>query len=289
MSKGREPLRIPDHWRGQDRQFVIQLERILDNVYGCKADAEDTKKAIAELAQGISDLGTSKLDKSKVYNGLDKSTSGFALDARQGKALNDKWGNFHVAGYITSLANLIAYINGLDTNDQAIVHTSSALATSLFGKADTVAAICFVHKASTSNAYFLCVNRNNATFGNISLGGGTVSILHPISEYGMDAGSNTLSYGKMCYGHITNSNNSIYLMYPIHVRPGLSVKSISLTQVTVRGIGGYVMNSVTSFTGYTISASIEDNMLRIRLDRSTAYGTNNTPVVGQVSGTVVLE
>lgn len=30
-----------------------------------------------------------KLDKANVYNGLDKTASGFALDARQGKALND--------------------------------------------------------------------------------------------------------------------------------------------------------------------------------------------------------
>lgn len=34
MSKRREPLRVPANWTGQDRQFVIQLERILDDIYG---------------------------------------------------------------------------------------------------------------------------------------------------------------------------------------------------------------------------------------------------------------
>ena len=40
----------------------------------------------------LSDLGTVfdyKLDKANVYNGLDKTTDGYALDARQGKALKD--------------------------------------------------------------------------------------------------------------------------------------------------------------------------------------------------------
>lgn len=46
MSKGREPLRIPDNWRSQDRQFVIQLERILDKMF--KED-DDTGERITEL------------------------------------------------------------------------------------------------------------------------------------------------------------------------------------------------------------------------------------------------
>ena len=31
--RGREPLRVPSRWTGEDRAFVIQLERVLDDIY----------------------------------------------------------------------------------------------------------------------------------------------------------------------------------------------------------------------------------------------------------------
>lgn len=48
---------------------------------------------------------TEKLDKANVYNNLDKTDSGFALDARQGKALND------------AKLNKTSVYNGLDKTD----------------------------------------------------------------------------------------------------------------------------------------------------------------------------
>lgn len=89
QKRSHERLRIPEQWKGQDRQFVIQLERILDDVYNGKADAENTKQAIASLTASVESLDSDKLDKSNVYNGLDKTAFGFALDARQGEVLSD--------------------------------------------------------------------------------------------------------------------------------------------------------------------------------------------------------
>lgn len=43
-----------------------------------------------ETKGGLNALNDKKLDIANVYNGLDKTASGFALDARQGKALDDK-------------------------------------------------------------------------------------------------------------------------------------------------------------------------------------------------------
>lgn len=31
--KQHEPLRVPDKWMGQDRAFVIQINRLLDEIY----------------------------------------------------------------------------------------------------------------------------------------------------------------------------------------------------------------------------------------------------------------
>ena len=49
-----------------------------------------SKQALAAaIAANITPATIGALASANVYNGLDKSTSGFALDARQGKALND--------------------------------------------------------------------------------------------------------------------------------------------------------------------------------------------------------
>ena len=62
---------------------------------------------------------SSKLDTSKVYNGLDKTATGFALDASQGKALNDK------------IAKIIKYKGSVSfTNGAATVKVTGARSTS---------------------------------------------------------------------------------------------------------------------------------------------------------------
>jgi len=35
-----EPLRIPERWTGQDRSFVVQLERLLDDIYNHMNNAD---------------------------------------------------------------------------------------------------------------------------------------------------------------------------------------------------------------------------------------------------------
>lgn len=34
MKRQHEPLRVPENWKNQDRTFVVQLERLLDELYG---------------------------------------------------------------------------------------------------------------------------------------------------------------------------------------------------------------------------------------------------------------
>ena len=33
MKRQHEPLRVPEYWKGQDRTFVVQLDRMLDEIY----------------------------------------------------------------------------------------------------------------------------------------------------------------------------------------------------------------------------------------------------------------
>ena len=48
MKKQHEPLRIPERWQGQDRMLVVQIDRILDEIYNMLGNLE---KRIAELEQ----------------------------------------------------------------------------------------------------------------------------------------------------------------------------------------------------------------------------------------------
>jgi len=54
-----EPLRIPEHWRGQDRSFVVQLEHILDDIYAHMHNADAWKSVYPVGAVFISSEDTS--------------------------------------------------------------------------------------------------------------------------------------------------------------------------------------------------------------------------------------
>lgn len=48
-----EPLRVPDGWSGQSRAFVIQLERLLDDVYAKLGKAQTAEKQLSETLEEI--------------------------------------------------------------------------------------------------------------------------------------------------------------------------------------------------------------------------------------------
>lgn len=43
-----EPLRVPERWSGQDRALVIQLERILDDIYAKLGNIDKEIKKLKE-------------------------------------------------------------------------------------------------------------------------------------------------------------------------------------------------------------------------------------------------
>lgn len=43
-----EPLRVPDGWKEQDRTFVIQLERLIDEIYVLLSKLDERVKALEE-------------------------------------------------------------------------------------------------------------------------------------------------------------------------------------------------------------------------------------------------
>ena len=43
-----EPLRVPDGWKNQERMLVIQLERLLDEIYAAIGRLEQKVKELSE-------------------------------------------------------------------------------------------------------------------------------------------------------------------------------------------------------------------------------------------------
>ena len=43
-----DPLRVPERWQGQERAFVIQMERLLDEIYAQLGNLDKRIKALEE-------------------------------------------------------------------------------------------------------------------------------------------------------------------------------------------------------------------------------------------------
>lgn len=48
MKRQHEPLRVPSHWKDQDRSFVLQLDRILDDIYAIIGRLEEKIRELSE-------------------------------------------------------------------------------------------------------------------------------------------------------------------------------------------------------------------------------------------------
>ena len=51
MARQHEPLRVPDGWDGQSRMLVIQIERILNDIYIQLGNMDKRIKALEEAAE----------------------------------------------------------------------------------------------------------------------------------------------------------------------------------------------------------------------------------------------
>ena len=48
MKRQHEPLRVPDGWKDQDRSLILQLDRILDEIYALLGRLEEKVKELEE-------------------------------------------------------------------------------------------------------------------------------------------------------------------------------------------------------------------------------------------------
>lgn len=56
MKRQHEPLRVPDRWHGQDRTLVVQLERMLDEIYRELGKIRELSEALEALTERVAAL-----------------------------------------------------------------------------------------------------------------------------------------------------------------------------------------------------------------------------------------
>ena len=102
------------------------------------------------------------------------------------------------------------------------------------------------------------------------------------------AGIHSLSGHTKCAGYLTNSGQNLHFFYPVACFAGMTASNFSITNLTARGISGYILNNISSLSGLTPSFTVQQNGIHIQLASATSLGTNNTPVEVDVDGSITF-
>lgn len=123
---------------------------------------------LGKLAKAVSTVVTiagDYLKATQVYNGLDKSATGFALDASQGKALNDK---------ITKLGNIEVVLNATGSSGSFAAQNAGVYFCSISDGNTGAAWICC--RKGTANAGISEMYNNSASRFSASISNNTVTL-----------------------------------------------------------------------------------------------------------------
>jgi len=118
--RGREPLRIPQGWKDQDRALIIQLERILDDIYRRfdKSDIEALQARMTAAEEDIGELDTAVGNAEDDIDSLESrmDTAEDDIDAVEGR-LDTAEGNIStLQGNYTSVSGELAALYTLTVN-----------------------------------------------------------------------------------------------------------------------------------------------------------------------------
>jgi len=91
--------------------------------------------------------------------------------------------NLFVSGYEAyyTLADLTSYLSNRITGEIVIVRIASSLASSFFEAGTGKPTVCYILKASATNAYYLAVTQDNISVGNINVSNSTISALKDLA------------------------------------------------------------------------------------------------------------
>ena len=130
-----------------------------------------------------------------------------------------------------------------------------------------------------------------------NIGAGSASNDTDIEAFKMNAmkkGSNSLRGAMSCPGFISGSSKDIYITYLVSTYGCTDITAINITNITVRGVSGYILHDDTPTSGgFKITAwrFISGSGFRIQLTKLSGSWsvTNNTPVIANIDGTVTFK
>lgn len=149
-----------------------------------------------------------KLDAANVYNGLDKTAAGFALDARQGKVLNDKIVSYkNDTSTIAELkTGLLAFVNTLSVNDvRNYSFWTSGSMEAPFSIGQLYAGdITVTSKSSNTSRFSAVFSCDNGTPVSVGYNAGTWKI----EELALNSNINRRNIQKSVFSQLDNSGNT---------------------------------------------------------------------------------
>lgn len=272
MIRGHEPLRVPSNWKSEDRAFVVQLERVLDDIY-----SRFGRIGLKDLSPEIQD----KIDIIEpVYNGLDKVDAGYALDARQGKTLNDNFTNLQMR-YLNKTGDDLNNLYNTSDTGFYITGASTTNSPASYSALIVVArnGICYQTVVSTTDIY-----KRSRTGSPLAWSAWTKIV------------SNYFEHDKQyavvseAYGYVTSSSTTMYVDVVL-AKAFDRAPTITRLDIIARGTNGYIdvfteAKNVFSQSGFSVSCALRnERLLRIEIKKTTALTnvTNNTPVILVVS------
>ena len=106
------------------------------------------------------------------------------------------------------------------------------------------------------------------------------------------AGTYAFDENVYCVGCLTSSSTHLNFFYPFLPKAGVTVSTINISSITVRGVSGYVLNAATAadLTGWTFSGVRTTWGLKFVLEAPTAIteAPNNTPLMVHLRGSFRL-
>lgn len=97
--------------------------------------------------------------------------------------LQSRLENMYVSAYDAyySVSDLATYMSGRKTGDIVIARIASTAASAFFENGSAKPAICFLLKAGSTNTYFMAVQQDNVSIGNLSTSTSTITLLQDLA------------------------------------------------------------------------------------------------------------
>lgn len=222
-----------------------------------------------------------KLDASNVVNNLTTNSSGYALDARQGKVLSDSMMLKNVKPLPSNFDNL---------TDPGYYYYSPSSSTSLPKKEyDNENSGIIEIIGPESGAYFQKIQSSSAPYSMFIrrvFAAKTPSDWMDISPF-YDWGDSIDLSGYACGGFITNSAKDVYFSFPlakpVYINTGIlgTTVSISGLTATIRNNGTYIHGSANghaSVSSANLTVTIKPTFLLFKITVTVTGSTNNNSV-----------